>query len=49
VIETAVKLSAVVVLPAKVNAEAVEIPPAANRFAKVAAAISFPALSSGVT
>ena len=34
VIATAVKLSAVVVLPANVSAEAVEIPPEASRFEK---------------
>ena len=49
VIETAVKLSAVVVVPANVRAEEVVIPPAARRFAKVAAAKVLPALSSGVT
>jgi len=48
-IDTAVKLSAVVVLPAYENAAAVEIPPAAKRFAIVPAAISLPALSTGVT
>ena len=48
-IDVRVKLSEVVVLPANESAEAVVIPPVAKRFAKVPAAISFPALSNGVT
>ena len=49
VIDTTVKLSAVVVEPANVSAEVLETPPVANRFALVETAKGFPALSSGVT